>query len=410
VTRRYDPNVPPYGKVSIKPIGKYIHFAGIEDGMIVLDYAGNILTKFRDEVGFFRVLWNLNLLRLGQEQGEHFFGHRTSLGTVCGSDIELIKCLDDGTCESMCPPPQYASNDSGIGAPFYDAKTKLLFIDGIKAGERIYKFDPVTGYIDDWRVGVTQVYYGGSAILPYDDTYFYLLWQYQPSRPSLSDLYKCKWDTLRYEWKSTVYLKDTCELVEAHIEVRYDEEAQTIPEQGGWMVSYYAPEDMRILKPDGTYISLGTGDFDHLSRIYATKYMTWRRSWGSEIKIYDLTKLEEVQTISLPYADGNEMYPAIQRLPFIVLHKEDKYYIYLLKYGNYAPIIQYNPSTRKFRVIDLITGNPITAKVKIWCSSIGYPSSRFPLAITPSEITVSDWTSPPPCGKGAVTIEISDVV
>jgi hypothetical protein len=101
---------------------------------------------------------------------------------------------------------------------------------------------------------------------------------------------------------------------------------------------------------------------------------------------------------------------AQQRLPFIVLTDNSKYYVYLLKYGNYVPVIQYDPSTRKFRVIDLITGNPITAKVKVWCSSIGYPSGRFPLGITPSEIQVSDWSSPPSCNLGAVTIEISDIV
>jgi hypothetical protein len=285
----------------------------------------------------------------------------------------------------------------------------VLFIDGHCTGPRIYKYDPVNGYIDDWQVDASYQLGAGAGILAYDETYFYLLWQYV-GRPGTSNLYRCRWDILRNAWKSTTYLKDVCELIASNIGIGYERNTQTVPEQGGWIVDYLTDGTSyrKILKPDGSLVNLPwTNDG---VRIYATKYIIHRGGGVTSMDIYDLTTLSKVQTITLPYKYSNIPAFAQQRLPFIVLTDDSKYYVYLLKYGNYAPIIQYDPSTRKFRVIDLITGNPITAKVKIWCSSIGYPSGRFPLAITPTEITVSDWTSPPSCNMGAVTIEISDIV
>ena len=405
-----------YNQVTIRPIGKYIYFHGERYGIKILDYSGNVISSIKTTDDFSRQ-WNLNLLRLGQSQGEHFFGYGDgqsprcvpAVGT-CGAELE--KCLDDGTCNVMCTSPRYNCDQGNFGAPFYDAKTKLLFIDTHCTGSRIYKYDPVNGYIDDWLVGTGYEVEAGSGILAYDETYFYLIWQYA-SLPDKADFYRCRWDTLRNAWKSTTYLKDTCELIASGLDIAYGRNTQAIPEQGGWLVDYGSGTawERKILKPDGTLTSLtGIGISNDMVRVYATKYAVHRGSGVTSIDIVDLTTLSKLQTISLPYKYSNIPAFAQQRLPFIVLTDDSKYYVYLLKYGNYVPIIQYDPSTRKFRVIDLITGIPITAKVKVWCSSIGYPSGRFPLAITPSEITVSDWTSPPACEKGAVTIEISDIV
>jgi hypothetical protein len=402
-----------YNEVTIRAIGKYIYFHGQNYGIKILDYQGNIVRSIKTTNDFSRQ-WNLNILRLGQTQAEHFFGYGDGqsprctprLGT-CGAEFE--KCLDDGSCNVMCPTPRYHCDEGNFGAPFYDAKTKVLFIDGHCTGSRIYKYDPVNGYIDDWQVDANYPVGAGAGILPYDETYFYLIWQYGVN-PDKANLYRCKWDMLRNAWKSTTYLKDACELIAGDLPVGYDRTTQSAPEQGGWLVDYYngSTWEERILKPNGTVIGLNRDR--HIARVYATKYAIHRSSGSTSISILDLTTLSEVQTITLPYKYSKEPGHAQQRLPFIVLTDDSKYYIYLLKYGNYAPIIQYDPSTRKFRVIDLITGNPITAKVKVWCSSVGYPSGRFPIAITPSEITVSDWTSPPSCNLGVATIEISDIV
>jgi hypothetical protein len=231
------------------------------------------------------------------------------------------------------------------------------------------------------------------------------LWTYAVN-PDKSNLYRCRWDTLRNAWKSTTYLKDACELIVSGIDGGYNRDTSTAPEQGGWRIDWKDSTgawNHAILKPDGTKTSITPS----LKRYYATKYAY---DWSdTTLSIYDLTTLSKVLDITLPYKMSATNF-AQQRLPFIVLTDDSKYYVYLLKYGNYVPVIQYDPSTRKFRVIDLITGKSITAKVKVWCSSIGYPSGRFPLGITPSEITVSDWTSPQACGNGAVTIEISDIV
>jgi hypothetical protein len=398
-----------YNEVTIRPIGKYIYFHGQRHGIEILDYQGNVIRSFKTTDDFAR-LWNLNLLRLNATQGEHFFGYGDGRSPrcipasgTCGAEFE--KCLDDGTCSMMCPTPRYNCDQANFGAPFYDAKLKVLWIDGHCNGPLIYKYDPVNGYIDDWKVGEFYPSSIAAGILPYDETYFYLIWQYK-YKPHKMNLYKCKWDTLRNAWKSTTYLRDTCELIVSDIDGGYERDTSTVPEQGGWRIdwsdsagTWYHP----ILKPDGSKISITPA----LKRYYATKYAyDWS---GTTLSIYDLTTLSKVQDITLPYSMSATHF-AQQRPPFVVLTDNSKYYVYLLKYGNYVPVIQYDPSTRKFRVIDLITGNPITAKVKVWCSSIGYPSGRFPLGITPSEIQVSDWSSPPSCNLGAVTIEISDIV
>ena len=387
--------------ITIIPIGKYIYFWGKQVGVKLFDYAGNLIRDLKATNDFAR-FYALHILRIQQAQGEHFFGYGdgqsprcTPATGTCGAEFE--RCLDDGTCTIMCPTPGYNCDQGNFGGAFYDAKTKLLFIESIATGARIYKYHPVNGYIDDWQMDATFLTDACLGVLPYDETYFYLAWMsYQ--NPNYFDLYRCKWDTLRNAWKSTTYLKDSCELIASNIPGAPWRNINTIPEQGGWMI-----DDGTIIKPDGTRVTAPTT----LRRYYATKYaLSWT---DTTLSIYDLTTLSKILDISLPYTMTEAGF-ALMRMPFFVLNDTATYYIYLLKYGNYAPIIQYDPSTRKFRVIDLITGNPITAKVKIWCSAIGYPSGRFPLAITPSEITVSDWTSPPACDKGAVTIEISDIV
>jgi hypothetical protein len=403
-----------YNEVTIIPIGRYIYFHGQRAGIKILDYRGNVIRDIKYTDDFAR-LWNLNLLRLNATQGEHFFGYgdgqlprcQPRAGT-CGAEFE--KCLDDGTCTLLCPTPRYHCDEGNFGAPFYDTKTKALFIDGHCTGSRIYKYDPVNGYIDDWMIDGTNPYCGGAGILTYDETYFYLLWQHR-ERPHTADLYRCRWDTLRNAWKSTPYLKDTCELIARNLAVGYERNTQTMPEQFGWIVDYCEPGeewDRRILRPDGTVESIGTDV--NLIRVYATRYLLAREDHGTIMYILDAVSGEVLQTINLPRKHSSGANFAQQRPPFIVLTDDSRYYVYLLKYVDFVPVIQYDPSTRKFRVVDLITGNPIPARVKIWCSSIGYPSGRFPLAVTPSEITVSDWTSPPACDKGAVTIEISEIL
>jgi len=394
-------------EVNIKAIGKYIYFHGALAGVKILDYSGTVIKDIKSTNDFAR-LWPLHLLRLNTTQGEHFFGYGdgnsprcTPATGTCGAEFE--KCTDDGTCNVMCPTPRYNCDQGNFGAPFYDAKTRLLFIDGHSAGARIYKYDPVNGYIDDWQIDTSDVIRPGAGILPYDETYFYLIYWYQDN-PDKINLYRCRWDTLRYSWKATAYLKDSCELIASALDGAYERTTQTMPEQGGWHIAYNGYQNRAILKPDGTQTSITPS----LNRYYATKYAVDREA--TSIDIYDLTTLTKIQTITLPYSYSGGGAFAQQSQPFVVLASDTSYYVYLLKYGNYVPILQYDPATRKFRVIDLITSNPITAKVKVWCSSIGYPSARFPLAITPTEMQISDWTSPPACSNGALTIEISDVV
>jgi hypothetical protein len=406
-----------YNKVRLKIIGKYIwlwaEYIYPSTGAYIYDFAGNVVRSVKSSYDLGR-LWTLHILRLGKDVGEHFFGYGDadsprcvpSVGT-CGAEFE--KCTDDATCTMLCPAPAYNCNQANFGAPFYDAKTKLLFIDSMINGAPIYKYDPDTGYIDDWLAEKFYPNCYSVGILPYDETYFYLLIGVA-RRPDKSNLYRCKWDTLRYEWKSTTYLKDACELVASNLNVLYHMQCFSVPEQGGWMTNSHDGTTLGsgLIKPDGT-MTRPLPDREP-TRVFATKYMLARVGNTPDIDIYDLETMSKVATLSTPYKNTVESVHASQDMPFITLTDDSKYYFYLLKYNGVAPLIQYDPSTRKFRVIDLITKNPVTAKVKVWCSSIGYPTGRFPIAITPTEITVSDWTSPPPCDKGAVTIAISDVV
>jgi len=407
-----------YNKLRLKIIGKYIwlwaEYISPSSGIYILDFAGNVVKSVKSSSDAGR-LWTLHILRLGKSVGEHFFGYGdassprcTPATGTCGAEFE--KCLDDGTCSMMCPTPRYNCDQANFAAPFYDAKTKVLFVDSMINGAPIYKYNPDTGYIDDWKAEEFYPNCYSVAILPYDETYFYLLISVARS-PDKSNLYRCKWDTLRNAWKSTTYLKDACELVASNLTALYHAQCFSAPELGGWVLDSHdgTTAGIAILRPDGTMtrITPGCG----MKRVFATKYALCRVENTQGIDIYDITTLSKVATLSTPYNNTQQSHQhAWQDLPFVTLTDNSKYYFYLLKYKGVAPVIQYDPSTRKFRVIDLITGNPVTAKVKVWCSSIGYPSGRFPIAITPSEMTVSDWTSPPACEKGAVTIEISDIV
>jgi hypothetical protein len=406
-----------YNKLRLKIIGKYLWMWGEHlspyTGAHIYNFAGNLVRSIKSTIDIGR-LWTLHILRLGKDTGEHFFGYgdassprcRPASGS-CGAEFE--KCLDDATCTMMCPGSAYNCDRGNFGAPFYDAKTKLLFIDSIINGAPIYKYDPDTGYIDDWLAEAFYPSCYSVAILPYDETYFYLLIGVA-RYPDKSHLYRCRWDTLRYEWKSTTYLKDACELVASNLVALYHFDTFSAPEQGGWIVNSHdgTTGTVALLKPDGTLTRLPAEG--RAARVFATKYMLRRLDNTPDINIYDLETMSKITTLSTPYSNTVEASQATADLPFITLTDNSKYYFYLLKYNGAAPLIQYDPSTRKFRVVDLITGNPVTAKVKAWCSSIGYPTGRFPVAITPAEITVSDWTSPPACDNGVVTLAVSDVV
>jgi hypothetical protein len=404
-------------KAMIKLIGKYLYFWGERTRVRIYNYAGNIIRdiKSTDDIGRF---WTLHILRLDKNTGEHFFGYGDAASPrcvpawgTCGAEFE--KCLDDATCTMLCPTPRYNCDQANFGAAFYDAKTKLLFIDSLIYGAPIYKYDPDTGYIDDWLAERFYPSCYSAGILPYDDTYFYLLIAVA-RRPDRSHLYRCRWDTLRYEWKSKTYLKDACELVASNVVVLYHANAMSAPDIKAWLLGSHDGTVYRlgVLEPDGTLTRVNIPGTN--AGFLATKYMLGRIENGTGIDIWDITTLKtsptRVATLPTPYKNAPWSQTSPQDLPLVVLSDDSRYYIYLLKYKGVAPVIQYDPLTRRFRVVDLITGNPVTARVRVWCSDIGYPSYMLPIAITPREITVSDWTSPPPCDKGAVTLGISDVV
>jgi hypothetical protein len=228
-----------YNEVTVKPIGKYIYFHGQYYGVKILSYDGSVVVSIKDTNDFAR-LWTLHLLRLNATQVEHYFGYGDgqsprcppATGT-CGAEFE--KCTDDGTCTVLCTGPRYNCDQGNFGAPFYDAKTKYIFVDGHCTGGYIYKYTP-EGYVDSWKPAEIPLN-GGSGILAYDETYFYLLVMTGTS-PDRSNLYRCKWDVLRTGWKQTTYVVDQCELVASNLPCSYNRNTQTLELRGGWIVDY----------------------------------------------------------------------------------------------------------------------------------------------------------------------------
>jgi hypothetical protein len=381
---------------TLKTIGNYIYFHGAGYGVAIFTRDGR-LAKFIKKTDDFARLYALHL-HVGWA-AYHFFGYGDGMSPrcacpygTCGAELEV--CTDGGQCTTLCPAPRYSCDDGNFAAPFY--VPPYIYVDGHDTGVRIYKYT-MGGYVDDWQFGpyATNASLG---ILPYDDSTFYVAWSSGGLGPS--DVYRCTWDVLTRRWKSTRYMKDSCTHIASN-KPYYGRGVQSLPELGGWLFGDFAV----LLRPDGRVEKL-----NFTKRFFMTRYGFDMHAGSSKVRVVDIHAGDVTQTIELPHplTPGSSVLQV--DLPYLVLTGPDSYYVCLITYNGVAPAIQYKAGNGGllYRVVDLLTYRPLRARVKTWCSEVGYPQRRVPVASSPTTVEVDDWRPIPNCGK-VLTIEIADV-
>ena len=378
-------------ETTLKTIGRHIYFHGAGYGVAVFTRDGR-LVKFIKKTDDFARLYALHLHVGGVAY--HFFGYGDGMSprcvcpyNPCGAEFEV--CMDSGQCQMLCPAPRYACDDGNFAAPFY--APPYIYVDGHDTGVRMYKYTP-SGYVDDWQFGPYTTY-ASLGILPYDDSTFYVAWS--QGGYSSSYVYRCAWDVLARRWRSTRYMKDSC-LSLGVAAPYYGRGVQSMPELGGWLFG----DGGVLLRSDGSRIELG-----FTKRYFMTRYGLDLRAGSAEMRVVDIHTGDVVDKVKLPHPVTLGASVLQVDLPYIVL-TGDAYHVCLITYNGVAPAIQYRGN--EYRVVDLLTYRPLRARVKTWCSEVGYPQRRAPVASSPTTVETDDWKPIPNCDK-VLTIEIADV-
>jgi len=383
-------------ETTVKSIGRYIYFHGAGYGVAILTRDGG-LAQFIKRTDDFARLYSLNLNVEGATY--HIFGYGDGVEprcvcpyNPCGAEFE--ECTDDGQCRVLCPAPRYACDDGNFAAPFF--LPPYIYVDGHDTGARIYKYT-LNGYVDDWQFGAYMPN-ASLGVLPYDDRSFYVAWS--PGGYGPSDVYRCSWDVLTGRWKSTPYMKDSCKYV-GNVGLYYGRGLQSMPELGGWLFGDVGT----LLRPDGS-----TEQLNFTKRYFMGQYGLDVRAGSSEMGVVDIRTGDVVQKVELPHPVTPGASTLQTDLPYLVLTGPGEYHVCVVTYDGAAPAVQYRSSDRgvEYRVVDLLTYRPLHAAVKTWCSWVGYPQRREPLATSPYQSVVDDWRPVPRCG-GVLTIEIADV-
>jgi hypothetical protein len=378
-------------ETTLKTIGRHIYFHGAGYGVAIFTRDGR-LVQFIKKTDDFARLYALHLHVGGVVR--HFFGYGDGVSPrcvcpydPCGAEFET--CMDSGQCRMLCPAPRYSCNDGNFAAPFYIPP--YIYVDGHDTGTRVYKY-ALDGYVDDWQFGVYTTN-SSLGILPYDDNTFYMAWSPGGFKPS--DMYRCTWDVLTRQWRSTKYMKDSCRRIASN-KPYYGRGVQSLPELGGWLFGDFGV----LLKPDGGMEQLG-----FTKRYFMTRYGLNMRAGSTKIGVVDIHTGDVVKKVELPYPATPGASVLQVDLPYIVL-TGDVYHVCLITYNGVAPAIQYRGN--EYRVVDLLTYKPLRARVKTWCSGVGYPQRRVPVASSPTTVEIDDWKPIPNCDK-TLTIEIADV-
>ena len=326
-------------------------------------------------------------------------------GAECGNNGDLWIFYDDETYTHLCSP--YSNTGGGnILNALFDIITGKIYTGGHNVGNRIQRWN-FNGFEDDWLVesGISEAY-----IFPVTDDKLLVVTGAQGVNMKL---YIVPFDVLRSHWKETSYLVE-------HESVTALGALSTIwgtrsnyatfnyaytggsTEGGGW-------NTVRIDR-------LGNVSYfqQPLHFVMYGKYLVYSDEANDRIYIFD-EDFNEVDTIDIDLTNyfvsvGIEIDPPYT---LYVNRATGAYKVYAFALNGYVPFIEFNPVTNKFRVVDFITGEVITAKVRAIFSKVA-GGTMGPIIADPShytDLTVSDWTSlpAPPSPPAFINLYVYDI-
>jgi len=382
----------------------------------IYDLGFNKISTIKNSMDFART-FNLTIHRFGKLP-ELYTGHRDgdsprcpSPRNTCASELERY-VYGENTTEVICP--NEGCDEGCIYVAYYDAKTgKILAgtsggFPNIGSGNKLYIIDPNTKTYVKWRAaGAGSNTHFQCMLYVYDENTLYVGIKKQPRLGGEIEIRKYDVSEF-YDVFGTGYIEDYGE------RVYYDESLFNYDlAVGTALTNFPFRKEILVTNEYGEYYLFNLDNFTrtrtYIVSIYG-KYGISMHPVPYVLRIIDRDANTVLANVTLEHGEIYVDSPQIDA-PFVVTQDENSFYIYLVTLNGVAPVIQYNHNERKFRVVDFITGNPVTADVWIVKSRFCFPSISFPINIQPTTIRVSDWT-PIPSAKytECVSIMISDVV
>jgi hypothetical protein len=306
-------------------------------------------------------------------------------GAPCGNYGNIYIIDQDGNITVQCmPQTNYYGN---VGFCFYDAKTGYIYCGQMHGASGLYKLNPDGSFNDFWQSSQT----GGGAyvkqFIPLDENNIIY-----SSNGGGATQYLGK-GTVSYlfeSWKSKTYVEDgLTSLTPPGIEVLdWDSAIVGKTYYKTYQQKLYSTTDFQTFN---TVLSPSTSSFA-LAGPYLGRLVIYDES-NKQITIYNPASNQVEATLTFT---GDKF--GTKDLPyFIVVDVTNRQFkVQALAYNGQIPLIQFDPSTNRVRVIDVLTGNALSGfKIKLFYSRLIYPVNYEPARDPDYTLTPSDWTSLP---------------
>jgi len=329
-------------------------------------------------------------------------------GAECGANGDLWIFFEDGEYKHFCSP--YGNTTGGnIYDVIFDIVTKKLYSGGHGVGDRIQRWDPLNGFEDDWVVanGIRH-----SFIFPTNIDKIFIV----TAGDSCTnyEVYTASFDILRKNWKETTYLIDHSGVTKL-----------------GTLQNLYRGQRAHFASFDFIYINgrdandnpltaridakgnISYFQYDLKAVIYGRYLLTYDEQ-NNVINIFD-EDFNSVSTISFDFSTYHLASGAVIDPPFFVQVNKStfNYKVVAFALNGHVPFIEFDPTANKFRVVDFLTGEVITAYVGAIFSKLA-GGMVGPIIAEPSyyvELTVSDWTPlpTPPFQPAFINLYVYDI-
>jgi hypothetical protein len=393
-----------YNEVSLHLVGdKILLYRQSEGEWALFDLNWNKVAVLKDTEDFARI-HALNVHRLGKNP-EHYSGYGDGRSPRCGlpygtcaAELERYT-LGASTTEMLCPNEN--CDEGNLGQCIYDSKTKKLICGSSGSGNKIYLLDPEAKTFSKWPArGAKWASHFETEVIAIYNNYVYIAITPYPGNltfppNTVTKLYRIKIDDFYANFGKGAI----------------EDYAEYVMDLGTNM--FYTREGFIY----GKRVHLWRGVLD-LDKLSVTSFRPTKRYLGTKYSldyennaVIDLDTLSSVQTLDLsgyaPISNTNQVDSI-----FFVKQDATSQYVYYITYKNRVLVVEYDAANKKFRVVDLITKSPITAKVRIYWSRFAYPIQSDAPDGEVQELTVSDWTSipsPPASNKPVANIRIWDI-
>jgi hypothetical protein len=306
-------------------------------------------------------------------------------GAPCGNNGNVYVTNEDGNLTVKC---MSLSNVSGnVGFCFMDSKTGYIYCGQIHGASGLYRLNLDGSYNDNWGSRYTN---GGAYVkqfIPIDENNII----YSSNGNGATQFLGSGTTSYLIEsWKSRTYVEDgLTSLTLPNIEaIDWDSAIVSKTYYRTYSNKLYSTTDFQTFN---TVLSPSTASFT-LAGSYLGRLVIYDKA-NKQITIYDPVNNQIEATLSFT---GNSF--GTKDLPyFIVVNATNRQFkVQALTYNDQIPLIQFDPSTNKIRVIDVLTGNVLSGfKIKLFYSRFVYPVNFEPMRDPDYTLTPSDWTSLP---------------